>query len=181
MFVMSHRLQRIRRTFPVLKPNAVISITIRPQSRLFEPLAVIFFHTLDRPNSHACVPEISIPDLRVAPQFCVKFACEPDFPSLQSRHRSSFGFSGACLKRPLSAATSDAGRFCADRLKDGKSVHQAGGDLELGVAAQGAGQQLRLHAIRVGDEDTNCIGSGGGQRTLQTGSRETERGPMPRL
>jgi len=37
----------------------------------------------------------------------------------------------------------------------------AGRDVEFGVAPQRAGQQLSLHTIGVGNEDTNSIGGGG--------------------
>ena len=46
-----------------------------------------------------------------------------------------------------------------DGVKDRGYVDGAGGDAELGASAQGAGEELRLHAVGVGDED----GDGGGR------------------
>jgi len=108
MFVMSHSLEWIMRAIPVLKPHGVVAVTEHPHFTSLEPRYVLFFHTPDEPRSHCRVPETPIPDLRVTPQFCAEFPCEPDFPSLQSPHRFSFSFLGACLNRPSSAATSDA-------------------------------------------------------------------------
>ena len=38
-------------------------------------------------------------------------------------------------------------------VEDGGNVDGAGGDAEFGAAAQGAGEELGLHAVGVGDED----------------------------
>ena len=38
-----------------------------------------------------------------------------------------------------------------DGVEDRGYVDGAGGDAELGAAAQGAGEELRLHAVGVGD------------------------------
>jgi len=46
-------------------------------------------------------------------------------------------------------------------LKDGSDIDRAGGDAELGAAAEGAGQKLGLHAVGVGNEDGDCDGSVG--------------------
>ena len=51
------------------------------------------------------------------------------------------------------------GRGC-DGVEDRSNVDGAGGDVELGAAAQGAGEELRLHAVGIGDED--CDGGGWG-------------------
>ena len=57
-----------------------------------------------------------------------------------------------------------------NRLKDGGNIDGAGGNAELRAPAQGAGEKLRLHAIGVRNEDSDC-GNGGGRRTHQTGLR----------
>ena len=50
------------------------------------------------------------------------------------------------------------GRGGGDGVEDRSYIDWAGGDFELGTAAQGAGQELRLHAVGIGDQD----GDGGG-------------------
>jgi hypothetical protein len=46
-------------------------------------------------------------------------------------------------------------------MEDRGDVDWAGGDFELGTAAQGAGEELGLHAVGVGDQD----GDGGWGRS----------------
>lgn len=55
----------------------------------------------------------------------------------------------------------DFGGRAGDGVEDRGYVDGAGGDAELGAAAQGAGEKLRLHAVGIGDEDCDCRESGG--------------------
>jgi hypothetical protein len=70
-----------------------------------------------------------------------------------SQDRDGFRDVGGRIQRQKS----DPRGFQDYGLEDGESVHGAGGDVELSVAAQCAGQQLSLHSIGVRDEDTNGI------------------------
>lgn len=93
----------------------------------------------------------------------------------QCRH--GFGNVGVRVQRQKR----DARMFHVDRLEDGGSIHGAGGDVELGVATQGAREQLGLHTIGVGNEDTNRRRSGGGRRTHQVLLPKYSRKTMWRL
>ena len=48
-----------------------------------------------------------------------------------------------------------------DGVQDRGDVDGAGGDAELGAAAQGAGEKLRLHAVGISNEDCDGGGSDG--------------------
>jgi hypothetical protein len=61
----------------------------------------------------------------------------------------------------------DFGGSGGDGLEDRGDVDGAGGDAEFGAAAEGAGEELGLHAVGIGNED----GDGGGwRRDGQNGS-----------
>ena len=52
-----------------------------------------------------------------------------------------------------------------DGVEDRGDVDGASGDFEFGAAAQGAGQELGLHAVGVGDQDGDGGGRGGWRRS----------------
>lgn len=45
-------------------------------------------------------------------------------------------------------------------LKKSRDIHGAGGDAKLRMTAESAGEQLRLQAIGIDDEDANGVRSG---------------------
>jgi len=67
------------------------------------------------------------------------------------------------IRRRIHGKQDDAGRPGVGRLQNEGGIQCAGRDAKLGMAAQGAGQQLGLHAIGVGDEHTDRLRSGGKQ------------------
>lgn len=66
----------------------------------------------------------------------------------------------------------DAGWPRVGRLQNRSGIELAVGDAKLGVAAQGAGEQLGLHAVGVCDQHGNRLGSGGGQLHVSPDVRE---------
>lgn len=66
----------------------------------------------------------------------------------------------------------DAGVVISHRLQDGGAFHVAGSDVKFRMTAQRADQQLRLHAIGIGDKHTDSLRSGGGQTHTDKFSRQ---------
>jgi hypothetical protein len=72
----------------------------------------------------------------------------------------------------------DTGQAGRHGLKNRNGIHQAMADVKLRAAAQRAGQKLRLHAIGIGDEDTDTCRSGGGQPAHEVGSEKPKQETM---
>jgi hypothetical protein len=51
----------------------------------------------------------------------------------------------------------DSRRVAGNRLQNGIRIHGAGDDVKFGTAAQRAAEQLHLHAVGVGDEQTDAL------------------------
>ena len=55
----------------------------------------------------------------------------------------------------------DGGNLLRNCTHDRNGLHLTGGDVELRAATQGTDQQLRLHAIGIGDENIDGTRGGG--------------------
>ena len=66
-----------------------------------------------------------------------------------------------CVDGRVERNQGNGGRAGVGRLKNRSGIERAVVDTEFGMAAQRARQQLGLHAVGIGDQHTNRLGSGG--------------------
>lgn len=68
-----------------------------------------------------------------------------------------------CVVCRIERNQGNGGRAGVGRLHNRRGIERAVVDTEFGMAAQGARQQLGLHAVGIGDQYTNRLGRGGEQ------------------